>query len=288
MSVYSKRTWKSSPYRYESPMTAKKVIPREFSVMEGRQVYGECVAIHAPARMGKTLTAVKICIQRLMDNPAIELLVSNVPLDLSSIGMQHKFRYFNDVDILREVPPKGQVRIVFIDEMRRLTDSRMSAGQKNRLISNLFADAYKQRTDLIYTDQDAFAVDKRVRLNVNYVSYPMFDERTQWCMLYWFKSLSAMDEFVNWGIGTPFYQYGFWAPTFYEFFDTEFHVKDFHMKFHPERFVEDFLEWRQKKGYEDRKVNLAMIRYWDKTEAVGFDPSERDVFLAHLKLEQKV
>lgn len=284
-----RRTYKSSPYSYTSPMAGRKHIPKEFKMAFGRQIYGECLCITAPARQGKTLTLVKIIVQRLLDDVEgkIQHVVSNIPLDLRPIGMQEKVVYLEDIDVLREIPPKQKVRIIGIDEMRRLTDSRCSMGQKNRLVSNLFADAYKQRTDLYYTDQDAFAVDKRVRLNVNYVIFPMFDERTGWCMNYDFRSLKAYDEFVNFGYGKPFYQWGFWAPSYYQFFDTEHHVGEFHIKFHPERFSPDFLEWRTKEAHEDRKINSSLIAYWDKTQAIGLDPSERSCLLEHLVLQGK-
>jgi len=199
--------------------------------------------------------------------------------------MEDKFTYFDDVDLLRTPPPKGMHRIVFIDEMRRLTDSRMSQGQKNRLVSNLFSDVFKLRNDLYYTDQDAWAVDKRVRLNVNYVIYPMFDEKSGWCTNYFFKGLREYEDFVQFAMGEPFYVYAFYAPPYYKFFDTEFHVEDFYMKFHPERFVDEFVKWLKRKHLEDRKLTLALVRYWNKTEAIGLDSSELSTFYTHLKLE---
>ena len=66
--------------------------------------------------------------------------------------MQDKFVFLDDVDIFREIPPKGYHRIFAVDELRRLVDSRCSTGQKNRLISNVLSDAFKQRCDLYFTD----------------------------------------------------------------------------------------------------------------------------------------
>ena len=141
----------SSPYQYTTPISGRKWFPKEETLVSGRIQYGECVCIAAPARQGKTLTMTKIIVQRLVDEgDKIDKLICNIPLDLSPIGMEDKFVYLEDIDILREVPPKGKVRIIAVDEMRRLLDSRCSIGQKNRVISNLFSDTFKQRSDLYY------------------------------------------------------------------------------------------------------------------------------------------
>jgi len=250
-------------------------------VLFGRPKYGETFAIHNPKRFGKTLTAVFIIIRRLRTEPDIAGVVSNIWLNLKSIGMQHKYHFLEDIETIKKL--KGKY-ILFIDEIRRYVDSRMSISLKNRFISNLLADLGKQRVDFYYTDQDALAADKRIRLNVDYVLAPFYAPHSKWCSVYIFDSIQRMIDFLEFGMGRPLWRYAFYAPPYFKYFDTEQKIEDYMARFKVEEYVNQYLRWKSKNGYEDAKTDYQMLNLWCATEGISLSATEKSAMLKFMRL----
>ena len=276
----------SSLYR-EGEVVETSKTSQAGQVILGRPIYGETFAIHNAKRMGKTLTATFIITERLLENRnAIEGVVSNVHLNLENIDCEDLFIPLTNIEQLKEL--KGKY-ILFIDELRRYADSRMSPSQKNRFVSNLVADLGKQKVDFLYSDQNAMAVDNRIRGTIDYVLAPVIDPWSGWCKVYVFDSLESYQGFFHPFIpGEPYtrpiYIYAFFGPTYYNMFDTEQKIEDYHGKFNVQYYTKLFLKWR-KANYPKKDPDYSMIHVWNKTEGIGLGPDECRTIANYIKLE---
>lgn len=251
-------------------------------ILIGRPEYGETFAVHNPKRFGKSLTVTFMIIERMKREPWLKL-VSNSYFDLSPLyplKNQSDFVFLDDIEMLKSI---GSGTIVYIDEMRRYTDSRMAMSQKSRFISNLLADTGKQKVDLYYTDQDSKAVDKRVRINVDYILAPFYDYVTGWCrVLIWDK----MEKFEMFQEGwqawnPPIFEFAFWAPPYFKFYKTERKVEDYHMKFKVKSHAILFKEWCERKGLDPDGDSIVL---YSTTEGETYSSPEMKAMLKFLEL----
>ena len=257
----------------------KKKIPY---VVEARPIFGDTFAITNPKRMGKTLLATFIIIERLKNEPWIEGFVANIPYNLEPIGMEDKFIYLSDIELIKEL--QGHY-IVFIDELRRYVDSRMSMGKKQRFISNLIADLGKQKVDFYFTDQDIGAVDRRVRINVDYVLAPYYNPYTGWCRVLMFDSVENYVMFTQYGFGQPIYEFAFYGPPYFKYFPTEWKVEDYIIKFKVEKYAKEFLKWLEDHGWLGKvKLDAGLVTLWEKTEGYTFDSGEKTALLRYIRI----
>lgn len=251
-------------------------------------MYGMGYGCFNPARTGKTLTVVRTIVERLKSEPWIEGVVSNVPLNFKPLGLQDMFIYLDDIEILRML--KGYY-IVFIDEIRRYTDSRMSSSQKNRLISNLTADLFKQKCDLYVTDQDSHAPDRRIRVNLNFVLAPEYQERIRVCVVRVFSSIEEYEMWTNYGpmYAHPSFTYAYNAEPYFKYFDTEEKIDDYVLRFNVERTADNFTEWLRRKGLTNltvEEMDNDLFNLWSTTTGIEISGQERSALRKYLELNR--
>ncbi len=304
-SVYSQSfnpyVWNSyntlSPYHHGSvPIQISS--PEVVKILLGRPEFGDTIAIHGPKRTGKSLLATFIIVERLKESmdiygDYIEKVLTNAVMDFSSIGMEDKYELFTDIEQIKALPSGS---LLYLDEIRRFTDSYISQSQQNRLVSNLLADTGKQKNDFYYTDQSMMGPPGRVRVNIDYVLSPIFDPYTTWVRgkepgivkTYVFDSLNSFYQFFNPMIPgqpmtRPIFQFAFYAPPFYKFYKTGQKVEDWHFKFKPKLFVEDLINWRNK-NWPNAPFSKKLVKHWDTVTGQDLSAPEREAVLMHMEL----
>lgn len=247
------------------------------------EIYGDITAIVGPKRCGKSLTATAL-IKRWLEVRRYRKVLSNMFFDFSSVGLENKFMALDDVDEIKKL--KGR-NVLFIDEMRRFVDSRMSSSMKNRLISNLLADTGKQKIDFIYTDQDYWAVDKRVRLNVDMILVPFYDILTGICYVRAFNSEAQYEDITFRDVmsSVPIC-FQFRGRPFFKFFNTEQKIEDYYLKFKPDNFLYDYLEWAKKQ--EIKKNRLKWIKLWNSLTGIGLGSDECSSLFNYIDLKKLI
>lgn len=299
--AFSPSVWNSgsqfSPYSYGSARvetTSQEIL----NILLGRPEFGDTFAIHGPKRTGKTLLAVFILVERLRESldifgDYIDAILSNVTLDLSSIGMQDKFRQFTDIEQVKDL----RNGILFLDEIRRLADSYMTQSQQSRLTSNLLADTGKQVDDFYYTDQSMNGPPSRIRVNVDYVMSPIYDPYTTWVpggppgivKTYVFDSLNSFNMFFNpqfpgMPLSKPIYQFAFYAPPFFKFYKTGQKIEDYHFKFNPDIYIEQFIGWHAK-TWPRAPYGKKLLKLWNTVAGKDLSTDERDSVLTTMELK---
>ena len=300
--AYNPYQWNSynvlSPYHHGTTYmetSSHKVI----NIIRGRPEFGDTIAIHGPKRTGKTLLAIFIIIERLKESLSlygdyIEKVLTNVELDLTSLGLQDKYEAFTDIEQIRNFV-NG---IIFLDETRRLADSYLSQSQQSRFTSNLLADTGKQKDDFYYTDQSPTGPPIRIRTNIDYVLAPQYDPYdTRWVAngepgsvkVYVFDSLNAYNMFFNPFIpgqpmGKPIFQFAFYAPPFFKFYKTGQKIEDWHFKFKPDPLIEQFIDWRSK-TWPSAPYGKKLIRLWDTVTGQDLSSPEREAILTTMDLK---
>lgn len=271
---------------YSSPFLKHPVYTtderRTQNILIGRPQYGETFAIHNPKRFGKSLTAVFMIIERLKREAGTKLL-SNMFFDLTPlepIKSNSDYMPLTDIEQIRNID--GRI-IIFVDEMRRLTDSRMAASSKNRFISNLLADTGKSKLDLYYTDQDCKAVDKRVRINVDYILAPYYNHVNGWCRVLMWDKMEKFEMFQEgwqkWN--PPIFEFAFFAPPYFKFYKTGEKIEDYSIKFKVKRFAKRFVYWCDKKGLEYTSKSLSL---YSTTEGEIFSGKETKAIVTFIEL----
>ena len=66
--------------------------------------------------------------------------------------------------------------LFLIDEIYVFIDSRVSASVMNRAYASIMLQTRKKSTNIIYTAQDPYSVEKRLRIITNYYFYPKLDK----------------------------------------------------------------------------------------------------------------
>jgi hypothetical protein len=252
--------------------------------------FGRYIGIHNRARSGKTLTAIWAICYYLQRLNYIKGVISNVILNLKPIGLQDKYVPFKNIKMLKKYEYKNY--IVFIDEFRRFCDARMSTSFKNIFISNIIADAGKFKQICILTDQDASAVDKRIRGNVNAVLRPEVNFKTGYCNVIIAPSYNSYflnDGYDSWGKGIlPSFKFPF--REYYDLFDTEQKIDEYLLTFEPKDYADEFIEWMQKKGYdkiENVVINKPMLTLWKEENGVSITQMQLSALLQYMYLERR-
>jgi hypothetical protein len=258
----------------------------------GRKVeenqYGRTIGIHAPARTGKTLTAIVLIIYYMTKLSYIKGVISNVKLkNLDKLGFEGRYIPLQNIKEIKKEEYKDY--IILTDEIRRLLDSRMSGTFKNRFISNILADTGKFRQIHILTDQQASAVDKRIRGNSDAVLYPSMNFENGICTV---KVVSSYIKFFEMEAYELWNQYdvGFKFPfrEYYDYYDTEQPIEDYVITFEPKDFCEEFLMWMKKHNY-DRINNLVIgkpiLTLWKEEDGIQVTESQLSALLQYMMLE---
>jgi hypothetical protein len=154
----------------------------------------------------------------------------------------------DDVEILMKLAGTGRY-IVFIDELRRFVDSRIAQSTKSRLLSNLFADIPKSKMDLYYTDQWFKAVDVRVRVNVDRVIKPSYNEAYGFNRLMVWNDIRKYEMFeTGWEMwNPPCFEFGFYAKPYFKFYNTMQKIDDYLMRFKPKSHAIPYLKYCKNK-----------------------------------------
>jgi len=249
--------------------------------------YGITIGIHNKHRSGKTLTAIYLIILYLIDREYVKGIISNVHLkNLDSLGYGDYYKPLQDIKNIKQEEYKNY--ILFTDEIRRLVDSRMSPSFKNRFISNLLADTGKFKQIHIYTDQEYGAVDKRIKVNVDAVLYPIIDLRKDRVVVYSFENYRQF-ELAMWEDG--FLQkwdakFSFTASKFYDYYDTEQPIDDYRLTFTPKEYAVIFFDWLKDTGYEehtDFKLTGRTINLWKQETGEYINSEQQSALLEWMK-----
>lgn len=299
--AFSPYTWNSYnelSWYHHGNARVQATSPEIIKILRGRPEFGDTIAIHGPKRTGKTLLTVFIIVERLKESlevygDYIDAVLTNISLDLSSIGMQDKYVPFTDIEQVKEL----RNGILFIDEIRRLADSYMTQSQQSRLTSNLLADTGKQVDDFYYTDQSMNGPPNRIRVNVDYVMSPVYDPYTTWVQggppgvvkVYVFDSLNSFNLFFNpqfpgMPMSKPIYQFAFYAPPFFKFYNTGQKIEDYRFKFHTGPYIEQFIDWRAK-TWPNTPYSKKLLKLWNTEQGKDLSTDEREAVLTTMELK---
>jgi len=262
----------------------KDVLPNARTAQGGGKTVGACVQINGGWSSGKTLVLDFLAVERF-ENEGISG-IANYPLHVPG------YKFFNDeleingkygIDALSEI--RGE--IIQIDELQRYIDSYMSRSQSNLFISNIIADFGKQGNDFYYTNQHHNAAPTRVRTNISFVALPQYDETNGWCTVYLFQSIPKFLWME------PFFYFGFYAPNYWDYYDTRYKVEDYVFKFKSDPFIRDFILWCKsarkisKLDVFDMKTKKLRdtLKLWDASE--GKELSSGEVSLIMTDMEYK-
>ena len=263
----------------------KSVLPN--ARLRGGKTSGCCVQIHGEWSSGKTLFLDFIAVERYEEQGLGG--VCNFPLKVPEYEMLNdKFmRIDTDTgDELYGIEALSEIKqsIILIDELQRYVDSYMSKSQSNLFISNIIADMGKQGCDFYYTNQHHNAAPTRVRTNISFVVYPQYNEVTGWVHVYCFHSITQY-LYMN-----PFFYFGFYAPDYWDYYDTRYKVEDYVLKFRPQPFIKHFLRWCPDKRidkddiYDMRPKKLRdTLKLFDATE--GCDLSSNEITLIMTEMD---
>ena len=239
------------------------------------EIFGLIVAIIAPKRTGKSLTAVAIIKEWLK---VADTVHSNMWLGFK------KYSPLKDIDDIKNL---GGHNILFIDELRRYADSRLSGSMKNRLISNLLADTGKQKLNFIFTDQLASAIDTRIRENVDIVLIPSYDARTGICYV---RGASSMDEYFalryRGMLNALPVMFCFKGREYFKHYQTGEKIEDYVMKFKPEKFAPIYIKWYHKEQPEKHLVKW--VKLWNGVDAIGLSGEECSLLHSYIELKRLI
>lgn len=253
--------------------------------------YGFTIGIHSPARTGKTLTGVMFIISILLRWEHIKGVVSNVVLDLEPIeDLGKEYIPLKDIKMIKN--EEYQNYIIYTDEFKRYIDARMSASFKNLFISNLLADTGKQKQIHILTDQNASAIDKRVRGNTDLIIHPRIDLTTKLCTCKFFGGSNPYNTYFT---EDAYNRIGWWKNEFiyeveeyYQYFDTEQKIEEYFITFTPNEYADDLIAWLEEKNYLDNErftVKKATIQLWKQVTGVHITGEQISSLMEYLLLE---
>ena len=230
----------------------------------GKKLYGKTIAVHAKHRKGKTLTVVALVVWYLTTLKHFKGVISNVALDLSSVGLKNKYRPLVDLKNLKREEYKDW--IILTDEFRRLCDSRMSSAFKNIFISNILADTGKFRQVHLLTDQDSHAVDRRIRLNTDWVLVPEMNMKKDITKVYAFEGYQQYWAIVGRGRLRSWKNYYYFKSSdYFKYYDTEQPIEDYQLTFEPQDTLDDFFKWAREEEFIDSphfQVDVPTLRLW--------------------------
>jgi hypothetical protein len=251
--------------------------------------YGRTIGIHSSARTGKTLTMVMLIIYYLTKLPYIKGVISNVVLkNLDKIGFDGVYIPLKNIKQVKKEEYKDY--IIATDEFRRLCDARMSSSFRNKFISNILADTGKFRQIHILTDQEASSVDKRVRRNADAILVPFMNFTTGMCTVKVCPSYRKYFELDAYELWNQYNEIAFEYPfrEYYQYYDTEQTIEDYVISFEPKDYMDLFMGWMSKMGYDKREglvINKPMITLWKEQEGVEITSSQMSALMQYMYLE---
>jgi len=231
---------------------------------------GITIAIHNKKRSGKTITCIKLALHYLSELDWIKGVITNVRMNFDMIeGLEKKVLPLENIKYISG--DEWRWYLLVTDEFRRICDSRMSSSFKNRFISTLLADTGKLGQIHLLTDQDWHAVDRRVRLNVDYILFPRIirKEKTKLCEVSIFDGYKQFRSVLSFPEVFEEWEDRFYYPIepYYQFYDTTQHIEDYIIKFEPEEYSEKFHKWLDKTKYiehPDFKLKIATLKLWKR------------------------
>lgn len=251
--------------------------------------YGRTIGIHSPARTGKTLLAVFLIIYYLERLDYLKGVISNVVLNLESIGRYNDYIPLKNIKNIKKEEYKNY--IILTDEFRRLIDARMSGSFKNRFISNLLADTGKFRQVHILTDQEASSVDKRIRRNADAVLVPNVNFNSGLCKVVTLPNYDSYFRLDAYGLldsyDDPKTEFSFEFRKYYRFYDTEQPIDDYIITFEPEDYLEMLLDWMRLKGYDKREIPISkgLLTLWKEQIGVDITVEQLSALMIYIYLE---
>jgi hypothetical protein len=243
--------------------------------------YGFTIGIHSPARTGKTLTSVMIALSILIRWKMIKGIITNINLfNLDKLEVNKPVIPLENIKMIKEEEYKNY--IILTDEFKRIIDSRMSSSFANMFISNLLSDTGKQSQIHLLTDQNASAIDKRVRGNTDLILYPLVNLKTGLCVVkyfdmpnpyYTFFLEEAYSRLHSWKK-----QFKFEFEPYYDYYDTEQKIDEYYLEFTPKEHGELFIQYLEEKKYinhPDFKIKQATISLWKQEKGIRITSEQK-------------
>jgi len=252
--------------------------------------FGRTIGIHNRKRTGKTLSAVMLALLYLDILPYIKGVITNINLKFESLGIQDKVIPFQNIKMIKD--KTYRYYLLLLDEFADICDSRLSSSYRNRFITTLLKDTGKFGQILLLTDQNASAIDKRVRNNADAVLRPEINLDTGMCdvkVLPSYQSYFEVDAYERWNQYDVSFKYSF--KEYYPLYDTTQHLDRYKLTFEPEDYFEEFSEWFIGKGYdkiEDYSIKKATLTLWKESDDVVISQSQLSALLEYMKLENKL
>lgn len=256
----------------------------------GVKRYGITIGIHNGARTGKTLTSVMLALWYAMNIPEIQGILSNVHLkNLDRIGLEGKFRPITDLKSIGADEYKNF--ILLTDEFRSIIDSRMSGSFKNLFISNILRDTGKMKQIHILTDQDANAIERRVRINTDLVLYPQVNPKDATCTVkifdgydqfYYIRGFDRIDE---WEI-----EFKYNIMDWVDYYDTEQKIDEYYLTFEPQEYANKFIEWINGTGYSKHRdfvIKTSTLTLWKEETGEFISDSQKSALMEWLRYNTK-
>lgn len=258
---------------------------RDKKFNDDKSRYGITIGIHAPARKGKTLTSVALATWYLIDNPYIKGIISNVNLDLSSLGLQDMVYPLTD---LKKISLDEYMDfIILTDEFRSIIDSRMSSSYANMFVTNILRDTGKSRQIHLLTDQEGSSIDKRVRRNTDLVLVPEVYREKDICIVKMFENydqyfmVDAYRKVPEWKV-----EFSFRISEWGKYYDTFQKIPAYYLTWEPSEYGERFLGWIDKTGYgehPDFMIKTATLTLWKEETGEFISDSQKSALLEWLK-----
>lgn len=258
---------------------------RDAKFEDDKDRYGITIGIHSPARTGKTLTAVTLGVWWLLDNPFIQGIISNVGLNLNSLGLQDKVKPLTDI---KKISGDEYLNyIILTDEFRSIIDSRMSSSFRNMFVSNILRDTGKSRQIHILTDQEASSIDKRVRRNTDLILVPKVDRKKDICTVKMFDSynqyftVDAYREINDWKV-----QFQYKISEWGKYYDTFQKIPPTFITWEPPEYGERFIDWATETGYmehPDFLVKTATLNLWKEETGEYINDSQKTALMEWLR-----
>lgn len=247
--------------------------------------YGVTIGIHNGARTGKTLTAVMLSLYYMLKIKSLKGILSNVFFqNLDELGLDGVYHPLTDIKKISGDEYKDY--IIVTDEFRSIIDSRMSGSFKNLFISNILRDTGKFRQIHLLTDQDANAIDRRVRVNTDIVLHPQVNLKSKLCRVKIFEGYDnyyycrAYGMITEWDIW-----FEFPIMDYARFYDTEQKIGEYYLTFKPDEYAEQFLTWIRKHEYDkhpDFTIKNATVNLWKETEGIYINDTQKSALLEWL------
>lgn len=240
------------------------------------------IACINPSGYGKSLWLCKNIYDTHISNLNLPIVTN---MYLKNLPNQKAYHYIDDPFVIMDL----RECLLVVDELHKWlkADSRMSSTEQNSWITEVCSDLRKQQVELRYSDQKWNSADNRIRLNVNTVCAPYFDDDTELCRCYFFQSFEDYLGFKDSGVNRSIANYIFYANDYYRFFDTWQHIEvaiDKGRKKRIDNLTVNFKSWLKSKNY-DKKPNFSVVKLWSVEANKRVTREEMDLIITKIQVE---